>query len=281
MDKKLAVVVIHGMGSQDKGEDGNEIHPFAKPMIDELYEKVGQHGKDPDQIAWKTIYWANILEGKEDDYFTKMKQRSEVDAKRARNFVIKYLGDATGYQKVESSANTAYDRIHERVRDSIKELYDDELDHTSPPPLVVIAHSLGGHIMSNYVYDRQKPDDNEFADLSDFERMRTLAGMVTFGCNIPLYLFAYDVIKPITFPAKELSNDIKEKSKWLNFYDPDDILGYPLKPIDEYKAMSKLEDRPINVGGLFTSWNPLSHMKYWTDNSLTKPVAKFISDFLE
>jgi len=78
--------------------------------------------------------------------------------------------------------------------------------------------------------------------------METLAGCITFGCNIPFFVFAY---------AKK-----------------------DIKPINQ--AYNKVIDRdiPINVGGILTSWNPMSHQKYWTDNDFTKPVARFIKTLL-
>ena len=140
-----------------------------------------------------------------------------------------------------------------------------------------MAHSLGGHIMSNYIWDMQK---STVTTLSSFEKMDLLAGMVTFGCNIPLFTFAYDNVIPIKFPGDALSAESKSKTKWLNYYDPDDILGYPLKAINAAYENIVDEDVPINVGGIFSSWNPSSHTKYWTDNDFTKPVSKFISTFI-
>jgi hypothetical protein len=159
----------------------------------------------------------------------------------------------------------------------------DKLDDPAAPdrPLVLLAHSLGGHIMSNYIWDRQKPGASP-AGTSSFRKLETLAGMITFGCNIPFFTFAYKKsdIKPIRFPGSKLPPVLDLLARWKNYYDPDDILGYPLQPINQ--AYSKLvEDIPINVGGLFTSWNPTSHSKYWTDNDFTKPVAAFLKELLE
>ena len=149
-------------------------------------------------------------------------------------------------------------------------------------PLIVLAHSLGGHIMSNHIWDMQHPGGTPPPGLSPFERMHTLAGMVTFGCNIPLFTFAYATVVPIEFPAAQLPNPgaVRDKAKWLNYYDPDDVLGYPLKSINAAYDAVVDEDIPISVGGWFSSWNPLSHNKYWTDNDFTKPAAEFIATFL-
>jgi hypothetical protein len=144
-------------------------------------------------------------------------------------------------------------------------------------PLIILAHSLGGHVISNYIWDVQEADSGE---LSAFERMNTLSGIITFGCNIPLFTFAYDKVEPIKFPPSTLPDHLRTKAKWLNFYDPDDILAYPLKAINADCNETVAEDIAINVGGLFSSWNPMSHSAYWTDNSFTKPVSNFIASFL-
>jgi hypothetical protein len=107
--------------------------------------------------------------------------------------------------------------------------------------------------------------------------MKTLAGFVTFGSTIALFTLALTKFQGFTFPPDELAGNVRNAAHWLNIYDPDDVLGYPIKPLcPEYDGNSQIEDRAINVGGLLTSWNPLSHNDYWTDNDFTKPVAKLI-----
>jgi len=69
-------------------------------------------------------------------------------------------------------------------------------------PVIILAHSLGGHIMSNYIWDMQKPKNSLPDDLSSFERLEYLAGMITFGCNIPVFAFAHRKIETIDFPGK-------------------------------------------------------------------------------
>ena len=87
-------------------------------------------------------------------------------------------------------------------------------------------------------------------------------------------------MKPIKFPAPGLPSGLKKKARWLNFYDPDDILGYPLKPINSDYRKVVTKDIAINAGGFFSSWNPLSHNGYWKDNDFTKPVSNLIASFL-
>ena len=108
--------------------------------------------------------------------------------------------------------------IHERVRATLAELRADTDDDT---PLVVLAHSFGGQIMSNYIWDLQV--GHETAPTA-FERMETLCGLVTFGSNIPLFLFAYEPenIHPISYPGTKLPNRMRVMPWWFNYYDKDD-----------------------------------------------------------
>jgi len=59
------------------------------------------------------------------------------------------------------------------------------------------------------------------------------------------------------------------------------VLGYPVKPLcPEYEANAGIKDHAINVGGPLTSWNPVSHGQYWTDDDFTVPVAEQIRQVL-
>jgi hypothetical protein len=87
-------------------------------------------------------------------------------------------------------------------------------------------------------------------------------------------------VVPIEFPASDLSTDQKKLARWYNFFDPDDVLGYLLKPLSSGYDKVVNAGIPINVGRLLSSWYPASHTQYWTDDSFTKPVVKFLMEFL-
>ena len=76
---------------------------------------------------------------------------------------------------------------------------------------------------------------------------------MTTGCNIPLFVAAHDPVVPIDPPATGF--------EWHNYYDPDDVLGWPLAGLgDDYGRL--VTDHPINAGGsvldwFLKSWNPL------------------------
>lgn len=146
---------------------------------------------------------------------------------------------------------------------------------------MVMAHSLGSYIMSNYIWDQQRQNKATVPSATDFEKMRTLCTLVTFGTNIAIFSLALQKYVGITFPPPELKEPLRGAARWLNFFDPQDILSYPIKPLWEGFANNvQIEDQQIDVGSLFTSWNPLSHDQYWTDNDFTQPVAKQITALL-
>lgn len=285
--KKLAVAVIHGIGGQRKKPKSkpDTLH-FSKPLRDRIAREMKNARTSIDfdtNIAWREVFWSDVIEKRQQTYLGKIKRKTRSDA--MRSFVLSNLSDASAYRKTTSDSNdTTYEKIHARVTRTIKTL---ERDVEPGAPLVVLAHSLGGHIMSNYIYDACKNCDKIDAEMgikTDFQKMKTMGGFVTFGCNIPLFTFAYPAEKvfPISFPGTSLPKEKQLTPWWLNYYDKDDILGYPLKEIGpNYNKLSKqLEERPINAGNAFTSWNPLSHNGYWKDDDIYRPVARFLAKFL-
>ncbi|MCI0534801.1 MAG: hypothetical protein L0Z50_06210, partial [Verrucomicrobiales bacterium] len=189
--------------------------------------------------------------------------------------------DAVAYQREPGPDPDIYCLIHERISQCMAQLRMST--GQADVPLLVIAHSLGSYIMSNYIWDLQNPKAycKNVVPQTPFEQMKTLAGFVTFGSIIPLFTLALTKFEGITFPPAELAGNVRAAARWLNLYDPDDVLGYPIKPLcPRYADNAQIEDHAINVGDLLTSWNPLSHTDYWTDNDFTKPVARLIEAIL-
>lgn len=267
MADQVALVVIHGMGSQETG--------YSQPLREELVDRLGPaHAA---RTEWEEIFWADVLKEQQQEYLREANLTNRLDFIALRRFMVNAFGDAAAYRQTSDKKNTTYVEVHQRVASAIRKLAAQVPART---PLVVLAHSLGGHIMSNYIWDMQKPGATK--GLGFFESMRTHAGMITFGCNIPFFALAYrkSDIKPIEFPGSRLLPADRDKARWLNFYDPDDVLGYPLRAINGEYSKTVDRDIPINVGGVFATWNPMSHQKYWTDNDFTKPTAEFLRTLL-
>ena len=59
---------------------------------------------------------------------------------------------------------------------------------------------------------------------------------------------------------------------------PFQVMGANHYKSKDTRAVS--QDIEINVGSVFSSWNPASHSDYWTDDDLTIPIAQFLSRLL-
>jgi hypothetical protein len=82
---------------------------------------------------------------------------------------------------------------------------------------------------------------------------------------------------PITVPAPPFrAAHPAIRCGWINIFDEDDVIGYPLAPI---YGNAILQDKQVNAGGLLSSWNPLSHNGYWEDDDVTKKLAKELAAF--
>ena len=280
MAVKLGVLIIHGIGTQKSD--------FADGMINNLVEQLGELGFDRSDVAWQPVHWTPVLEPKQKELWRKLSHNSDMSFVTLRQFVINVLGDAIAYQRVPGQGReNVYDSTHRVIHQSVKTLRQ---QIGGDKPLVILAHSLGCYMISNYIWDRQKGLGEAAYAASAFERMETIAGMVTFGCGIPLFMLAYTRIEPITFPSSTLARyfpdgtppeELRRAAHWLNFYSRNDILGYPLRPLSPEYAETVNEDIAINVGGLLTSWNPASHTQYWTDSNLIRPAAELIGGLLK
>lgn len=279
MPQKIAVAIIHGIG--------NQTHDFADEMMAELQSRfaklvAGQTTNPSLELVMKPVYWASELQAQETELWARLRKGGELDFLSLRQFMVNFAADAIAYQPAPKDRD-AYDRIHARVAASLNDLAG-----TAGPsaPLCLIAHSLGTVIASNFIYDLEKNARkklisrkvrNEMDD-TPLERGETLTSLYTFGSPIALWSLRYaDFGRPIAVPSPKLAGHhpaVAPVAEWINFYDEDDVIGYPLRTLnDAYKAAVK-EDIQVNAGGWLSSWSPLSHNGYWADNDVTKPIAE-------
>jgi len=274
--QKIAVAIIHGVGKQDPH--------FAKKMISELKQRFsnalsGKIKNPSSQLVIHPIYWAPVLQEAEDKLWKRMEQGGKMRYKSLRRFMVDFAADALAYQPTPSD-HDIYNSIHEILAGVFRKL---AREAGSTSPLCVIAHSLGTVIASNYLYDLQAESKKRLISRkiknkigrTPLDRGETLTHFYTLGGPIALWSLRYPNFGvPIKVPSPKLKiHHPQLTGEWVNFYDKDDIIGYPLKTLNrDYAAVVK-KDKKVNVGSIFTSWNPASHTHYWTDNDVTKPIA--------
>jgi len=276
MSQKIAVAIIHGVGKQDP----NFADGMAQELKDRFAREMGKKLKDPaSDLAILPVYWAPVLQGAEEELWKRMKRAGELDFTTLRRFLVDFAADAIAYQPTPTDRRI-YDGIHEKFAESLNRL---AAEAGEKAPLCVIAHSLGSVIASNYFYDLQHPKRPLIAarvkkKIGDtpLERGETLTLFYTLGSPIAIWSLRYPNFGvPIEVPSPGLSKHYPDLAgEWVNYYDEDDVIAYPLKTLNEaYRKVIKA-DREINAGGLLSSWNPVSHLGYWTDNDVTKPIAR-------
>ncbi|MBM7571651.1 chemotaxis protein [Aquibacillus albus] len=271
MFKKLAVAIVHGMGNQKEG--------FAEKYIDvirsKFSEKIDHLVESPSAyLIIQPIQWATVFADREESLFSKTVSANHLHYQKLRKFLIHYLGDAIAYQPVGEGKHN-YERVHEKIGEGLNILSTKAGNNA---PLCVISHSLGSVIASNYFYDLQHKQKDVICVVnkaSPLEKGDTLTLFYTMGTTLPLWSLRYhNFDRPIHIPSSKLQYYYPGlKGEWINFYNKDDVLGFPLKDLNENYYKSVSEDKAVNVGGLLTSWNPLSHSGYFKDQDVMEPIV--------
>lgn len=270
MTQKVAVAVLHGIGKQTP--------TFADKMIWEISARCRETSGD--DIVIRSVYWAPVMQQEEEKLWYRLLEGGLMDFIKLRRFLIDFMADALAYQPTPSD-RSAYDGIHKVVAQTLRLLAQEAGEHA---PLCVVAHSLGSVIASNYIYDLQvDPRKHIISDVvreamgdTPLERGETLTLLYTLGSPIALWSLRYrEFGKPIQIPSPLLHTYYPQlHGEWVNFYDADDVVGFPLKELNKDYRRIVSADREINVGNIFGSWNPLSHLAYWTDRDVLDAIAR-------
>ena len=284
---ELGVVIVHGMGDPKAS--------FAEPLIEGLRSLLGD---DAHAVAFEPCFWSPILQDGENEVWRRLQKSRGMQLDFARKWIISSLGDPTGYLSgYERDGKPAMHTVHERFAATLKKVADclDDPDHA---PIIVMAHSLGGVVVTNYLWDLERaagevgnkssvevrPEHaaarRTFAETSA-ERLETLAGLITFGCNIPLFLPPTLHYECVQFPRRTLPAKLKLAARWLNIFDPYDILGYPLSDLWDEPNGTTIIDIALNAGTFPVSITPLSHNYYWTDEKFQSLVVAELESVLK
>lgn len=269
---KLAIAVIHGMGSEDQFFSVELKHRITEEYVNQ------EEGRHEDDLIWQELYWGDLVRDQQKQLLENANYKKDLTYMNLRELFVDHLGSTLAYR------TSMYDVIHARIKENLSKLCSHHRIDAESTPLVVLAHSFGSIIMSDYIYDIQKRqaevEGGKLEGISNLEQFRTLAGFITFGS--PMTLFSLqensEFNKPINIVGAALSDKLKERVKWNNYYDKDDIIAYPLKGLNKtYKKLIN-EDHEINVGSAATSWNPACHNGYWEDKDFYKPVAAYFAE---
>lgn len=269
---EIGVVIIHGMG--DAAPD------FARPLIDGLSRALGD---DAASVAFEPCFWSDILQEGQAEIWNRLQRApTAMNFTVLRRWIVGTLGDPPGYLSgYERRGIPVMHAVHQRFADAIGAL--ERRLNDAAAPLMIFAHSLGGVVVTNYLWNLEREAGEvgtpapsalhagarEVARRAigdtPMQRLESLAGLVTFGCNIPLFLPPTPPFECVRFPRPGLPDRLKSTAQWSNVYDPYDILGYPLADLWDETHGTAIRDVAMEVGMPGISMTPLSHTRYWTD----------------
>lgn len=227
------------------------------------------------------------------------------------------LCDASAYQligeKHPSYRRSNYYRVQRTVYAALAAAENAVVEAGQDPhetPILAVCHSMGCHILSSYAWDAQNRPARIFNRRGDrktspFARLDCLASVIFTGCNLPL--LAAGVPREEKVPLKIVRDPARWGlgQRWLNFYDPDDLLGYPLEP--EYESYwtgqhpkqaalheelgrdpageIRVQDNRYELKGPLglpspAGLTPMVHNRYWTSGEVLSSVERAIRDLL-
>lgn len=272
MSQPLAVAILHGASVRSEAFAERMAARLRHRFLLEMPPKLKPASS---MLAIRPVYWGGVLAERERRLWEAV-GGSGLGYPGLRRFVLSFGGDAVAYQP-SASRQQVYEAVHEAVAAGLRALAETAGRRA---PLCVIAHSLGSVVAHNYLYDLSHARAEEARTLTPLERGDTLAFFYTLGSPLALWALRYgDDYEPVTFPGamvRELYPTVLPR--WLNVYNPSDVLAFPLAALGpghaRLAAAGLLEDRPLRVGGLLTSWNPLSHRDYLVDGRVIASIAK-------
>lgn len=296
--QKVAIAVVHGIGGGDAAYENRQVsqpefvRTLQKSLIDR-FSKLGVSAADYHRrFVMEPVYWSPILEGRQQSLLTRMQQQNPMNWDMLRGFMVSFISDAIAYQispyDTDSRGQNSYQAIHRFCAQTFSRLATTAGPHA---PLCLIGHSLGSIVSYNYLLDLQakfsgntntesflRPSTVHKIGETPIERGETLSLYYTLGSPLALWtLRDRDGGQPIQFPVAQLTShhpNLASVAEWVNIYDADDVIGYPLKSVNADFARAVKADLAVNAGSLLENWTPLSHNGYWNNPETVDRIAR-------
>ncbi|HJV85950.1 MAG TPA: hypothetical protein VJ698_10780 [Noviherbaspirillum sp.] len=282
MARQIALLTLHGMGET--------VDNYYETLRNKLFAKLDN---TTDKLSFQAVNYQRLLQPNEQEVWNRM-DKGDLRWDDLRRFLLFGFADAAGLETNKEMDGSVYEGAQ---LDIARKLWAARREMGGDGPVVVIAQSLGCQVFSCYVYDAQREaagekryagiwkDIDRFSEQitgsrqplspqeKSFLRGSTLVGLLTTGCNIPIFVAAH---KRLSIRAIDRPNN---QFKWLNLFDRHDALGWPLRP-PEGGYESLVEDRQVNVGEGLLDWlksfTPMSHTAYWEDDDVIAALARMI-----
>ena len=189
-----------------------------------------------------------------------------------RYFMTFFVGDAIAY--VDEFDNGIRRRVWEQIASVLK-----PDGASAPPSFSIVGHSLGSVIAFDFV-QALKSTPGKIFDLSPNPQknvnltvqqvaalQQAFTNLVIFGSPVGLFWMRRRDLWDNDFA--NLRNPMQGNGKFLNFWDNDDIIAYPLR---NFFDDGQLEDIRVETGLVM----PWAHTGYWKNKALAGRVAEIL-----
>jgi hypothetical protein len=301
---------MHGMG--DLTLDGFK-KDIAK-LKQALAERMDANKLSKTFIPASGVFYSAVTQQEEADVWRAMENQGSLDTglvrrytiNEIRKFIIYGFSDATAFTGFNGNnpipaGTLPYTQAQAIIRKALEDIYA----KCGYIKVIILSHSLGCQIMSNYIWDAQLHHAGNIAGidprsiwkffassgdpmLDDFLHLKPLKTWYTTGCNIPIFVSGFKDVRAIDNRTQDKYYDFN----WINYYDYDDVLGWPLAPLGtSFNAANPAHGRSYTdvvtdiqvnanvgvIGAITSSWNPLAHTQYWGDNDVLEALTKSLS----
>lgn len=252
MSKKIIILAIPGIGTKKVGfsaEFEKDVRRFVNPEV-----------RDHVKIIEARPFSITEVDDNQESLFRRLDAANKLGGVLSlRRFVLEAFGDGVTFERDGCNPESNYYKIHTYLKSKIEEV---NALLNSGDIFVIVAASMGAHILSTYMWDADH-GKGIFSTIpaTDIQKLENLSHLSTIGCNIPLFVSGFPESKIVAI------NKPNANFTWHNYYDRDDVLGWPLRQLSpSYNDL--VSDFEINTG-LYVG----SHVKYWDDNDFTKPFC--------
>ncbi|HMY51451.1 MAG TPA: hypothetical protein PLC15_05250 [Candidatus Obscuribacter sp.] len=200
-----------------------------------------------------------------------------------RYFSTLFVGDIIAYTDENDNGirRSVWKQMYEELSG-----YGDQL-----PEVSIIGHSLGSVIAYDFVWallGEEKPrifsmgsDEGDKVGEDWLLKLRdTYRNLITVGSPVGLFLMRNKKFWDSSMQSddrsviRNLKNPLtKGKHKWLNIFDTDDFVGYPLAPLFSSAENADTAAAPVDLEVESNWFPPVSHVNYWKNGKTASLIA--------
>jgi hypothetical protein len=277
---KHSLIFLHGMGTDNPSKSYDKL--WKRIAIN--YERSRQLKPGTFEMLFQPVfvnYHETTAAAKKDIFDAAFPGIGLSPIRPLRHFVTFYLGDVTAY--VSENDNNISRTVWQQIKAA-----------TVEGPYSLIGHSLGSVIAFDFLYqllerDRlflPKPESASLESQQEIEEFATnktrvqknFRNLFTLGSMVGLFMMRAGGLWKNNAAFSEIINPIRQLGEndicrsWLNFYDKEDVLAYPLENLFDLNPNNiyrSIEDVEIQTGNLVYN----SHTNYWSNDKMAAKIA--------